>query len=330
MRRGAGTSLVAGPLSSARGGIMKLMVQGRNLGRRRGAWRTLLAILVALAVVAGFAGAAGWPMGDVVWNRGVCKVLSVWGFECDLGTLPNGASATIQITVPAREAGVLTDIAVVDANEPDPNPNNNRDVEQTVIIDKDEVDLVIKKVHRPDPGRFGEPLTFIITVTNNKGAAKDVVIEDQLPFGVTLKSAQASQGKCYDSRRVVTCDIGILRKGETVRVTIVVIPETIGFITNVACARTRFDEVCDRDVIEIEKPPRVIKKADLQVVKKDKQDPVKVGDNVIYTITVTNKGPNDATGVMLTDTLRFAPEDAEHPAATLEEEATEETEAPEE
>ena len=43
--------------------------------------------------------------------------------------------------------------------------------------------------------------------------------------------------------------------------------------------------------------------ADLSVGKADSPDPVTVGSNLTYTITVTNNGPMVATGVTLTDTL---------------------------
>jgi len=42
---------------------------------------------------------------------------------------------------------------------------------------------------------------------------------------------------------------------------------------------------------------------DLRVTQSDSPDPVRVGDNVTYTVTVTNQGPDGATNVVLTDQL---------------------------
>jgi uncharacterized repeat protein (TIGR01451 family) len=42
---------------------------------------------------------------------------------------------------------------------------------------------------------------------------------------------------------------------------------------------------------------------DLRVTQSDSPDPVRVGDNVTYTVTVANKGPDNATNVVLTDRL---------------------------
>ncbi|MFC2100112.1 hypothetical protein ACFLSF_04705, partial [Candidatus Bipolaricaulota bacterium] len=46
-----------------------------------------------------------------------------------------------------------------------------------------------------------------------------------------------------------------------------------------------------------------LENADLGVVKSDAPDPVVVGGQLTYTIVVTNNGPSDATGVVVTDTL---------------------------
>ena len=42
---------------------------------------------------------------------------------------------------------------------------------------------------------------------------------------------------------------------------------------------------------------------DLRVSQVDSPDPVRVGDNVTYTVTVTNNGPDSATNIVLTDIL---------------------------
>ena len=47
-------------------------------------------------------------------------------------------------------------------------------------------------------------------------------------------------------------------------------------------------------------PPAVI---DLSITKTDLRDPVVVGESIDYSIVVTNNGPNNATGVTVTDTL---------------------------
>src|SRR5262249_43358696 len=43
--------------------------------------------------------------------------------------------------------------------------------------------------------------------------------------------------------------------------------------------------------------------ADIQVIKTDAPDPVIAGQNVTYTISVTNAGPSDAQNVTLSDTV---------------------------
>ncbi len=287
----------------------------RNLGRL---WGSLFIAVVALAAIVAFAGQGG--IGDLgaTVSQGACKVLPSLGIECDLGTIPAGSSATVQLVVPAEAAGVVTDTVVVRGNEPDKDPGDNQDTEPTTVIGA--VELVVTKSARPDPVVLGGSLTYTIDVFNKgPSSATEVVLEDKLPFGVTLESVSASQGSCSDAGRVVRCSLGTLPKGKTAHVTIVVVPEVIGFVTNTVCVSSREDDPCASVTTEIvpaedpkptptpapPPPPPAPKEVNLSVTKADQRDPVRVGDNIIYTITVTNSGPDDATGVTLSDSISF-------------------------
>jgi uncharacterized repeat protein (TIGR01451 family) len=57
----------------------------------------------------------------------------------------------------------------------------------------------------------------------------------------------------------------------------------------------------EEDVYYVRVSPTAI--ADLSVTKADSPDPVTVGDNLTYTVTVTNNGPDPATSVTVTDNL---------------------------
>lgn len=96
------------------------------------------------------------------------------------------------------------------------------------------VDLEIAKVADPARVRVGARSTFAVTV-RNKGErhASAVVVEDDLPAGVALASASASQGSCSGEGRVV-CDLGGLAPGAVATVAIVVVGAVPGEVTNVA------------------------------------------------------------------------------------------------
>ena len=76
------------------------------------------------------------------------------------------------------------------------------------------------------------------------------------------------------------------------------------FITSTATLLPLAPSIVSGDTSEFSGGVIVIEPtADLAITKTDDVDPVTVGDNVTYTITVTNNGPDDATGVMVSDSL---------------------------
>jgi uncharacterized repeat protein (TIGR01451 family) len=100
-------------------------------------------------------------------------------------------------------------------------------------------DLSVTKADSPDPVHIGQNLTYTITVTNNGPAqATGVTATDQLPKNAGFGSASTTKGTCSVQKRVVTCTLGTLARGETVNITIRVKPTKKGTITNVVTVQS--------------------------------------------------------------------------------------------
>jgi uncharacterized repeat protein (TIGR01451 family) len=108
-----------------------------------------------------------------------------------------------------------------------------------------EAGIVTIQAVEPKTPTVGRPLTFAVVVENNS-VAQRIGVEDFLPLGVSLISAEPSQGTCEtrresaSSRESVGCDLGVVQSGSTANVEIVVTPEVPGAITNTAVAAAEF------------------------------------------------------------------------------------------
>jgi uncharacterized protein (TIGR03437 family) len=90
----------------------------------------------------------------------------------------------------------------------------------------------------PDPVMVNQELTYTVSITNHgPDTAKEVVVTDTLPAGVTLKTATASAGSCTGSA-TVTCALGDLVANAKATVTIIVAPKQTGTIRNSATVTT--------------------------------------------------------------------------------------------
>jgi uncharacterized repeat protein (TIGR01451 family) len=98
------------------------------------------------------------------------------------------------------------------------------------------VDISVTKAVSPDPVLIGQPLVYIVTVTNTTLlTATGVVVTDTLPMSVTFGSAASSQGTCSGTSTVI-CNLGSITSGISVTVTLVVSPTAAGVITNIVAA----------------------------------------------------------------------------------------------
>ena len=167
-------------------------------------------------------------------------------------------------------------------------------------------DLSITKSASPDPVTVGNDITYTIMVTNNgPDAAADVMVTDTLPSGVIFVSSSPSQGVCAGTS-TVTCSLGTIQKDDSAAIDLVVTTTVTGQLTNIASVSSSLPEpdvtnnsVTTTTVVD----PAPSTEADLSLTIADFPDPVTVGNNLTYTISIMNNGPHTASDVLLTDTL---------------------------
>ena len=154
----------------------------------------------------------------------------------------------------------------------------------------------------------GQNVTFSIAVTNNgPSTATGVNLTDQLPSGLTYVSATPTQGTYNSGTGVWT--IGTLANGATATLTLTgtvnaTAPAGItAASTNTTTAATgsQTDPTTTGDQLTAD--VSITTSSDLAITKSVSNATPAVGANVIFTLTATNNGPSNSTGVSVTDLL---------------------------
>jgi uncharacterized repeat protein (TIGR01451 family) len=166
------------------------------------------------------------------------------------------------------------------------------------------VDLAIGMRASPEPVVQGSNLVYTITVTNfGPNTAKSTVMSQVLPAGCIFVSAGASQGTISQSGGVVTANFGSLAVNAVATATVTITPINTGVIVSSATVSAADNELDPSNnsatVASHVNPPF----CDLAIGLAGAPNPVLVGQTLSYTVSVTNKGPANATGVLLTNTI---------------------------
>ena len=223
--------------------------------------------------------------------------------EWDVGTLDSGDTVTLTVVVMVNSdvTGDITNTAGVSSATFDPATPN---VATWTVYVGVAADLEISKMDKPDPVIAGETLTYTLVVVNHGTSdAVNVVVSDTLPAGVSLETTDPEVLTATD--QTLEWNLGTLVDGESVPIVIVVTVDSdvTGIITNRAevSSDTYDPPALDNNVIAVTTLVRA--EADLEIGKADWPDPVVAGETLTYTLTITNNGPSDATGVSVTDVL---------------------------
>lgn len=165
---------------------------------------------------------------------------------------------------------------------------------------------VIKTVYTPDvittpDYLLGQTLTYSINAQNIGDAnATEVKVTDLLPAGVTYVSSSPA-GQYNNTTGIWT--IGNLNKTSNAVLLIQVTSNKIGSITNTATISGTNEDPTKLANNTSSITIKVVDIADLSLTKTVNKSVVNTGDEVEYTITVLNSGPNTATNVEIKDKL---------------------------
>jgi len=201
----------------------------------------------------------------------------------DVGNMAEGSSRDFTAELRATRTGSFTNRATATGEG-----GLTAEATAETLVRKPE--LVVKK-SGPEMRYIGRPATFQISVTNTGDEpARETVLVDAMPADVQVLNA-SDDGR-IDSGRV-TWNLGTLEPNASREVSVTLTASRIGIIENTASASAVCADGQAMARIEFRGIPAIL----LEVV--DERDPVEVGNEEIYVITVTNQGSAIDTDIVI-------------------------------
>jgi uncharacterized repeat protein (TIGR01451 family) len=226
---------------------------------------------------------------------------------CAAGDLAPGASATFMIRgrVDSSLDECLENTATATGSTLDPNPADNSATICTPIEGR--ADLSITKSAPASVPAGGRVIYTLVVRNRGPSDDPDVTVTDPLAAGLTLVSAEPSQGACSTAGNVVSCELGALRDDGSAQVLVTasttVAGQAIGNTAHVTGAQEDPDPGNNRSstTVTVDPPPPAV--FDLQVEKQASARRPRVGQRTTYRIVVRNNGPAAAQNATLSDTF---------------------------
>ena len=229
----------------------------------------------------------------------------------NVGNLANGATATLGITARVNSGtentAILNTVQLIGVDQSDPDLTNNQ--QDATIAVRPASDLAVTKTVDNSTPKPGDTIVYTITVTNNgPDAATNVVLDDDLPTGVTYLSDNTQTGAYNSTTGEWTLGTLANQESTTLEITAQIDANTQGStIANIAQVLNSdlSDPNPDNNQNNAQSAAIVVQdfSADLVVSKTVNNSTPGTGEEIVYTISLTNNGPDDATGVVLADDL---------------------------
>ncbi|MFD4911128.1 glycine-rich protein, partial [Kitasatospora purpeofusca] len=215
------------------------------------------------------------------------------------------ASWTLTGTLDPNATATPTNTALVTGG-PDPSASTRTAVASPTASPSPQANLTISKTLLTNPVVPGQPVQWRVTVTNNgPSRARNVVVTDQVPAGVSGASMTADTGgaNCPISGGVATCPAVEIPAGssQTWTLTGTLDPNATVTPTNTAVVTGGPDPGATARTAVASPTASPSPQANLTVSKSLLTSPVVPGQPVQWRVTVTNNGPSRARNVVVTD-----------------------------
>ena len=218
--------------------------------------------------------------------------------QWNVGVVDPSTPRTLALVATVVSSAAQQNVASISGtNQFDPVTTNNT---AAATETPQQADLVVTKTVDNATPNVGDTITFTVTVNNNgPNSATNVQVNDLLPTGLVYIANTASQGNYFSTTGTWT--VGNVNNGDQATLTILARVANPAAKTNTATATAdQFDPNSANNSASATETPQ---QADLAITKTVDDDKPNVGDNVTFTITVTNNGPNSATNVTVQELL---------------------------
>ncbi|MBQ7928216.1 MAG: DUF11 domain-containing protein, partial [Methanobrevibacter sp.] len=203
-------------------------------------------------------------------------------------------SVEFYVTVRTALVGNLTNNVTVTSNENDTPVKDNETVEVVPVV------LTVVKTANVTNVSLGGLVEFTMTITNEGLVdATNVNVTDILDSAFELQSIGNETYLKYSDAQKIVWNIPSLAAGDSAAVSVIVKVIKEGTFLNVVAVN------CEENKTDVSNKTNVtsLPVVDLKINKTVDKNNVTVGDEVIYTITVINLGPSNATNVNVTENM---------------------------